>query len=278
MVLDDPLYRDSFGTAQGGDFNFNIETDVFSVPGWYSEASIHRIVWDLYDAANDAADADGVTIGYGPMFDVFRAELRSDVPLTSLFAFISALKQQPTMPVAAIDLRVEAEGAPGTSFGIDSQNIDAYATTETHSSVALVSTDLVLPIYSEIVLNGPSVRLCGDAEVTAPGGETVPGSYNKLGNRRFLKFNVPTPRVIDVQVTCNVSDPTCVGSPQPDPDLVLSQGPSLQFSDSADAFTERLRTSVQSGEHVLEIYEYSHIDTEATSRRGRTCMTVTITG
>jgi hypothetical protein len=106
----------------------------------------------------------------------------------------------------------------------------------------------------------------------------VPGTYNKLGNRRFLKFNVPTPRVIDVQVTCNVSDPTCVGSPQPDPDLVLSQGPSFQISDSADAFTERLQASVQSGEHVLEIYEYSHIDSAGGDPRPRTCMTVTITG
>ncbi|MDQ1344620.1 MAG: hypothetical protein QG586_150, partial [Pseudomonadota bacterium] len=153
MALDDPLYRDSFGTAQGSDFNFNIESDAFNAPGWYSEASIHRIVWDLFDAANDAADSDGVTIGYGPMFEVFRAELRSDVPLTSLFAFISALKQRPSMPVASINVRVEAEGVPGTSFGVDAQNIDAYATTETHSSVSPVSADLVLPIYSEIALN-----------------------------------------------------------------------------------------------------------------------------
>ena len=278
MVLDDPLYRDSFGTAQGSDFSFDIETDVFSAPGWYSEASIHRIVWDLFDAANDAADSDGVTIGYGPMFDVFRAELRSDVPLTSLFAFVAALKQRPSMPVASINVRVEAEGVPGTSFGIVSQNIDAYATTETHSSVAPVSADLVLPIYSGIALNGPSVRLCGDAEVTAPGDVVVPGVYNKLANRRFLRFTVPSARVIDIRVTCNVSDSSCVGLPQPDPDLVLSQGPNYQFSDSADAFTERLQTSVQAGEHVLEIFEYSHIDSAATSRRGRTCMTVNITG
>ena len=66
--------------------------------------------------------------------------------------------------------------------------------------------------------------------------------------------------------------------PQPDPDLVLSRGDDLQFSDSADAFTERLQASVQAGEHVLEIYEYSHIDSSAVDRRGRTCMTVNITG
>jgi hypothetical protein len=144
--------------------------------------------------------------------------------------------------------------------------------------VSPVSADLVLPIYSEIALNGPSVRLCGDAEVTSPGGVVVPGVYNKLANRRFLRFTVPSARIIDIRVTCNVSDASCVGLPQPDPDLVLSQGPDYQFSDGADAFTERLQTSVQAGEHVLEIYEYSHIDSAAVDRRGRTCMTVNITG
>ena len=108
----------------------------------------------------------------------------------------------------------------------------------------------------------------------------MPGVYNKLANRRFLRFTVPSARVIDIRVTCNVSDSSCVGLPQPDPDLVLTQGPTYQFSDSADSSTERLQTSVQAGEHVLEIYEYSHIDNAAddSDRRPRTCMTVTITG
>lgn len=280
MALDDPLYRDSFGTAQGSDFSFSVESDAFSPPGWYSEASIHRIVWDLFDAANDAADSDGVTIGYAPMFEVFRAELRSDVPLTSLFAFVSALKQRPSMPIDAINARVAAEGVPGTSFGIDAQNIDAYATTETHSGVAQDDADLVLPIYSAITLNGPAVRLCADKNVTVTGvpQDDSAGIFNKLANRRFLKFTVPSARVIDIRVTCVASDLSCAGLPQPDPDLVLSQGPNYQFSDSSDPFTERLQISVQAGEHVLEIYEYSHIDFSATSRRSRTCMTVNITG
>jgi len=280
MALDDPLYRDSYGTAQGSDFNFDIERDTFSTPGWYSEASIHRIVWDLFDATNDAADSDGVTIGYGPMFDVFRAELRSEVPLVSLFPFITAIKQRlSAIEADAVDTRVAAESLPGTIFGIDSRNMNAYATTETHSSVALASADLVLPIYTEIALNGPSVRLCGDAELTAPGGDVVPGIFNKLGNRRLLRFSVPSARAIDIRVTCNaVNDITCAGLPQPDPDLVLTQGRDLQIVGIETGITERLQTNVQAGEHVLEIYEYSHIDNAAVERRGRTCMTVTITG
>jgi len=123
------------------------------------------------------------------------------------------------------------------------------------------------------------VRLCGDAELTVPGGEVVPGTFNKLGNRRFLRFTVPSARVIDIRVTCDATnDPTCAGWPQPDPDLVLSQGRDLQIVGIKTGITERLQANVQAGEHVLEIYEYSHIDNEAVDRRGRTCMTVTITG
>ncbi len=42
--------------------------------------------------------------------------------------------------------------------------------------------------------------------------------------------------------------------------------------------TEEGQFPVGAGDYVLEIYEYSHVNPTATTRRGRTCMTVTITG
>jgi len=283
MVLDDPLYRDSFGARQASGFGFDMESGPVSVPGWYNEASIHRIVWDLFDANNGSADGDGtnaddVTIGYGPMLEVFRDELREGVPLTSLFSFITALKERPGVPASAVDARVEAEGVSGSAYGIVSQSMDAYASTETHSSVAPTSTDLVLPVYSAITLNGPAVRVCGDTALTQPDGAVISGTYNSLGNRRFLRFTVPSARTIDIQVSCVSTDPTCQGSPQPDPDVVLTQGSDLSVFGTETGITEQVRTSVNAGEAVLEIYEYSHVDLQDATRRGRTCLTVTITG
>ena len=46
----------------------------------------------------------------------------------------------------------------------------------------------------------------------AAGAATAP-------NGRFLRFTVPSARIIDIRVTCNVGDASCVGLPQPDPDL-----------------------------------------------------------
>lgn len=285
MVTGDPLYRDSFESASGGgDGRFSVEGDPVTAPGWYSEGSVQRIVWDLYDAANDSEDVDDVTLGFRPLFDVFRTELAEGPALTMLFPFVTALKQRPGVPVTAIDARVEAERLPrppeqpGPFFGIDAARMDAYATGESHGSVGAESLDLVLPVYTPLALNALPVRVCSSSQLITPSGAAVSGSYNKLGNRRFLRFDVPGPRAISIVVDCPATDPTCVGGPVPDPDLVLWQAGVPQVAESETAFTERLDVNVQAGTHVLEVYEYSHVDPADTARRGRTCLTVTITG
>jgi PKD repeat protein len=276
MVLDDPVYRDSFGVAQGSDWHFDVENGAASIPGWYNETSVHRIVWDLYDANNEPGDS--VTLGFAPIYDVLVSELRDGVPLVSLFPFITALKQRPGVPVAQVDARVEAERVTGTSLGIVSTTMDAYAGTETHSGVAPTSADLVLPVYTPITPNGPAVRLCTSSELTVAGGATVPVSFNKLGNRRFLRFSLPAARTLRIRVSCPISDAACGGDPRPDPDFVLSRAADVTVADEDSSTVEERSIAGTAGDYVLEIYEYSHIDPSATRRRGRTCMTVTITG
>lgn len=276
MVLDDPRYRDSFGTAQGSDFHFSVETTTTSVPGWYNEASVHRIVWDLFDTANDGADS--VSVGYAAMHDVFTTELRNDVPLTSLFPFITALKLRPGVPAAQVDALVEAErGVAGSNLGIVSTTMTPYAATETFSGVADSSSDLVLPVYTPIALGG-SARLCTSSSVTSTTGAVIEGSYNKLGNRRFLRFNVPSARSIRITVSCASADADCAGTIVPDPDFVVTRGRSITFAESSMPRLEQLDYAAVAGDHVLEVYEWSHIDPDATARRGQTCMTVNITG
>ncbi len=276
MVLADPRYRDSFGAAQGSDFDFNVESEASNVPGWYSEGSIHRIVWDLYDAANEPGDA--VALGFAPIYDVFTRELRDGVPLVSLFPLVTALKQRPGVPAALVDSRVEAEGVAGTTLGIVSAGMDPYASSETHSGVAAVSSDLVLPVYAPITVNGPAVRLCASSELTVPGGQTIQTSINKLGNRRLLRFSVPAAQPVTITVRCPGSDATCAGAPQPDPDWVLSRASSITVAETIGTSVEQRTVDATAGDYVLEIYDYSHVDPTASNRRGRTCMTVNITG
>lgn len=277
MVLNDPTYRDSFGTAQGSDFNFSLESRSPTAPGWYNETSVQRIAWDLFDTVNDGADV--VSIGFGPIHDVFVTELRSGVPLTSLFPFITALKLRPGVPAAQVDQLVEAERVAGTSLGIVSTTMTPYAATEVFSGVAPASADLSLPVYTVITPNGPNVRVCTSSSLDTGAGN-VATSYNKLGNRRFLRFSVPGTRTLRINVSCPAGDADCAGSPVPDPDLVVSRAKDVTVSESDTPRVETLNFDATAGDYVLEIYDWSHVDPNAgaSARRGRTCMTVDITG
>jgi hypothetical protein len=207
-------------------------------------------------------------------------ELRNDVPLTALFPFITALKLRPGVPVAPVDAIVEAErGAAGTNLGIVSTTMTPYAATETFSGVADSSSDLVLPVYTPIALGG-SARLCTSSSVTSSTGTVIGGSYNKIGNRRFLRFSVPSARTIRITLTCASTDTDCTGVIVPDPDFVVTRARSATYAESSTPRFEQLDYPAAAGDHVLEVYEWSHVDPDATEseRRGRTCMTVNITG
>jgi hypothetical protein len=264
MPLNDPLYRDSYGAAQGSDFGFNLETNNVAPKGWYGESSISSLVWDLYDSAADPGDT--VTIGFSSILSVFRNQLRTGQPLTSIFPFIVALKAQPGAPVAGIDTLVAAQNI--TSIGMD-----AFGSTETNDGGNVNNPD-VLPIYTNVSLNGGAAVVCGNH---------VEGVFNKLGNRRFLKFSLNAARTVTItaQYTSVGSADPSTTLPRPDPDIVLYQGPPLEVAESNTIDQEQLTRALGVGDYVIEVYEYSHIDptvSPAPPRRGRTCFNVTVTG
>ncbi len=203
MVMNDSLVRDAYGAMQAQDFRYDVEAPAHAeVAGWFNESSVHAVVWDLYDGPNEPHDA--VALGFRPLYDVLASELRDGTPLTAIFPFVSGLKQRPGVPGAAVDDVVNAEAINGSE-------IEPYASRETNSGVAASSVDVVLPVYADIALNGPAVRVCGSSSITIDDGPpvvTVPGSYNRLGNRRFLRFTSPGPRPIEIRVTCELSDPS----------------------------------------------------------------------
>jgi hypothetical protein len=270
MVLGDAHYRDSLGAAQGEEFDFDIESNPTLKTGWYNELSIASIAWDLFDTEDDGADR--TSVGFAPMYDVITHELRDGPALTSVFVFVTALKQRAGVDNAAVDAIVAGQS-------IVAGTIDAYGSTETNDG----DVDEALPLYTDLALNGAPQTVCGSATATF--------YYNTIGNRRFLTFTVPSDRTIDIRVVAEgvagVGYPGVGDSyPAPDPDLIVYKSGFLDFSDCAGPDggsctepqnTERLQLDATAGEYVLEVYDYSHIDPSA-GLRPRTCMNVSITG
>ena len=256
MVLADPSYRDSFGATQASDFGFSVESDAATNAGWFSEASVQSIAWDLYDAANEGGDA--VATGFAPMYEVFKTDLVDTRALTSIFPFVVALKARPGISAVAVDALVASQD-------IVAVTMDEFASTETNDGGGL---DDVLPVYAALVLNGRQARLCTN---------TSAGKDNKIGNRRFVTFSVPTQRPITIRVQ-TVPDGA---NPPADPDLVLFRS-GLGFFDVADSSAASLETyeqTVPAGDYIAEIYEFDHIQpVDESNPRPRTCMTITING
>jgi hypothetical protein len=264
MVLDDPEYRDSMGAAQGQEFSLDLEENTRVNPGWFSEMSVASIVWDLFDTQDDGADR--TSVGFGPLFDVFVNELRETPALTSIFVLIAGLKERSGVDTAAIDAIVAAQS-------IVAAPIDPYGSSETHDG----GIDEALPVYTSLALNGPTRQVCGSA--------TDIFYYNTLGNRRFLSFNVPSARTIEIRVVgLGTAGATYPG---PDPDLLLYQNGLVAVSDCAGpgggSCTEPQNTELlelvdaPAGDYVLEVYDYSHID-PSQGLRPTTCMNVSLTG
>src|SRR6185369_7463656 len=105
MARGDPFYRDSFGSGQGNAGFVDIEADSLTNEGWYAESSVQELLWDLFDDTNDTSDT--VTSGFQPIFSSWRT-LRQTPALTSVFSFISALKQALPADAAAIDALLSA--------------------------------------------------------------------------------------------------------------------------------------------------------------------------
>ncbi len=247
MVKSDPRYRDSFGAAQAMDSDVNVESDVSSSPGWFSEESVQLILYDLFDATADAND--GVALGFTPLFSVFDTGLQSVEPFTSIFSFVALLKANNPGAVPAIDALVSAQQ-------ITSTTIDELGSTETNNGGNAQN----LPVYRAALINGGAQQACSS---------TANGEYNRLGNAKFLRFNVPVAQTVTLQA----SGP--VGS---DPDMfVYRRGViGVSIEDSTPTGIEQFSIALTPGNYVLEVYDFFATDLDA-GTPGNTCMSVTLT-
>ena len=248
MVLNDPAYRDSF-SGSSGDSGFNLETAVVANPGWFSEFSVHVLLWDWFDPANEPSDT--VALGFTPIYNVMTSVQPGTDALTSLFPFTRALKANNPSASAGIDALLAEQGINAIT--------DDYGGTET----VFAPNPHVIPIYTEILSGMPPASVCGI---------NAYGEHNRLSNRRFLVFQAGTAR--SVTITATVTS----GGTGADPDIIVWRRGSIAGTGEVTGVTEVLQLAVLVGTYVIEIYDYNHIDQDAGTGGASTCMNVSIAG
>jgi hypothetical protein len=227
MALDDPIYFDTLGVSQASGFYFDVESGTSTSNGWYSEGSIERILYDIYDQTDDGSDT--LSYGFGPIHQVFTGAEKITPAFTSIFTFITALKNENTADEGIIDAIVSSESIATITniYGTDRINL-----------------------LSDYPYHDLSVGTPVSIEIS-----NIYGSYNKLSNRKYVKFTIDSAGtyIIRVQQTNGTSS---------DPDFYLfdtSPWSRIAVSEGTAAGIEEKSLSLAAGEYLLDISDYKNI-------------------
>lgn len=147
MVLPETVYADSvWNNGQLYAFGFDTETVPTPTddptPSGFSESSVLRIVYDLFDSR--AEPFDTVAFGLGPIYDVLTGPQRTTEAMTTLASFVTALKAQPGASPTAINalLANSSIGPISSAFGDGDPGLRG------------MYTDVAVPGTSSIQLGG----------------------------------------------------------------------------------------------------------------------------
>ncbi|CAA6808280.1 MAG: Unknown protein [uncultured Sulfurovum sp.] len=231
IATDNPIYFDTSGYNQSAGWYMNIESSAQENPGWFSEASIQRILYDLYDSNNEGSDQ--ASLGFRPIFNAMVGKERNAKAFTSIFTFIDALKSENSSSAASIDQVVSSERINTIH--------DPYGNYRSNTANGLFTT----PLYRTLEV-GKWITQCNN---------NVYGVYNKLGNRTYVKVNIPSAGIYTFGAKP-------YGSAYGDPDIVLYnttypfdiQGMSPLEGESSDALTMNLEAK----EYMLEVYDSAY--------------------
>ena len=169
IFRDDPLYYDTMSSQQSSGWSMNIESGTGSNKGWFSEGSIQRILYDIYDSQDDAGDR--LSLGFAPIHNLLIGKEKNTPAFTSIFSFIKGLKDEHPADADAIDAITSKENIAPI--------IDIYGTGRTNR------VENANPLYTTLSV--------GSSVTVRPNYTATSGSISsRLGIYNFLKFTIPS--------------------------------------------------------------------------------------
>jgi hypothetical protein len=259
MVLDDPFARDSFvdnGTQVSGGFNIEDNPPAGNNDPhgcWCSESSVWAILYDIFDDDQDTGDT--VALGFQPIWDVLVGAQADTPAFTSIFSFITALKAAQPASVTGINSLLSAQNI--------TTNTNAFATTETIQPTGspTIAPTSVLPLYTTITNSGTvTLRTTNDA-----------GTSNKLGNRRYIRFENGSTRNVTITVATSNTDTNA------DPDFLVWRSGTFIFDGTDPPPGPESHTfSMSAGTYLIDVYDCGNGCGPAEGASGDYDLTVTI--
>jgi len=232
IVTDNPYYFDTSGSRQANGWYMDLEAGAQKNPGWYSEGSIQRILYDLYDTTNEAHDH--TSLGFKPIYNVMIGKERNTKAFTSIFSFIDGLKKENSGEASNIDATVGYENI--------STIYDSYGTSRTN----FAGSRHAIPLYRDLAVGG-SIDICNQNNY---------GVYNKLGNRTYVRVKINQ----SGSYSFNAKPNGRVSASQ-DPDILIysTKYPhdNMGISSQEGSAYDNLSMSLDKGEYLLDVFDVS---------------------
>jgi hypothetical protein len=232
IVLNSRLYLDSFvdnGVQKAGGFDVEINPppsgDASPLgPGcWCSEASVWSLVYDLYDGNVDGTD--NVQLPLSAIWAAMTGAHRTTPAMATIFSFLASLKAGQPASAAAIDNLIAAQNITGTG-------LDAFASTQ-----APAPNLAPLPVYASISPGTPVILATTDDA----------GTYNKVGNHRFLRFTPATSGTYTVKLTTSNPNSAGSGATTSDPDFNIYRSGTQVVEGSGEPAASEQQTLAATG-------------------------------
>lgn len=239
MLTNDPSYIDTSGVGQKEVFEINVENTPAEPdpPGFYSESSLQRVLYDLYDVTNTNEVADKVALGFTPIYKTMVGAEKNAPAYTSIFTFITGLKADNPGMDADIDSVVGMENMQPIDDVFGSGQIDDRG-----------GDPNVLPIYTALAPDGIVASSCS-VKTFDPANVG-----NHLSIRRYFSFDIETAGQYKVTVTKtsgSASDPVF---------SVAQAAPFIADKIKGDNNTVDIQEqsgALAVGKHVMEVYSFA---------------------
>ena len=249
ILTGDPIYRDSSGREQGTGFTYDVEAEVIDQPGWFTEASIGAIVYEVFNRSSNGVN--DIAAGLAPLYNVMRNETYRTSPVfTTIFAFADGLREEGSLSSPDIDALLESHSISG---------VGADGSGELNNG----AIQSALPVYKEVRPNGEAVQFCSSDDA---------GVFNKLGNRDFTFLTLPQ----DMDVTISVTKVS--GREDRDPDFNIWQAGQLLHSVSTVSVNEdSFQGHLQAGDYIIEAFDSFNVSGTFV-QRGDSCFDLSVNG
>ena len=226
MMLDDPEFRDTQGSAQARGGSFVVGEEGHAWPrGWYSQVSVGNIVYRYYASEDNQRD-----------YDLFHQALsdpgyRQAQSLASIYLFAHQVHQYRP---GALDEVLLQEQVFGTS---------QWGAGETNDG----GDNASLPVYRVLIPTGDAEYVCSDAQH---------GQYNTLLNRQYVTFGIEVAGEYTLELEAENSTDADLGY------TLFKRGEIMARSEQQGLSQLQQPVELAPGEYVVEVYDWRNLDAD----------------